>query len=101
MEAREGFHAGLARPMIAEIEPSDQSVELANMGLDAGDQERVHGGEHEVDVRFFAATHTGAITTHGGLVVVLLEEQRGEDADPLLEVGDVDIAVVGFREPLP
>ena len=54
-----------------------------------------------MDGGLLAAPHAGAISPEIREVVSPLEEQRGENADPLLEVGDIDVAVVGLGELLP
>ena len=54
-----------------------------------------------MDCRLFAAAHAGAISAHHRHVVFLLEKERRQHADSVLEIPDVDVPVIGIREPLP
>ena len=83
------------------VERRDELVQLRDMPL----HPRLHRGEDgrddQVDGGLLAAAHAGAVAAHHRAVGGLLEQQRRQDADPLVDVRHVDEAVVGVGEPLP
>ena len=78
------------------LKASDQGVELANVRLDTRDQERIDGGEYEMDVRLLATAHDEANTADSREVVALLQEKRGQHADNDIEIRDDEEADVGL-----
>ena len=104
------FDAGLVPGDSAEIRV--RSEQAPGLFVQVGDELRdftdvlgrarrhqgVDGRNHQVERGLLAAAHAGAVTAQHGAVVALFQQQRRHHADALVQAGDADVAVVGFRQ---
>ena len=75
----------------------DEVVQLLHLGFHPRLHEPFNGGNEKMHGRFLTASHAGPVAARHGLVVPLLQKKGGEDSDAMLEIGDVDVAIVRVR----
>ena len=83
------------------VQLGDERVQVDDVLLHARLHQRVDRPYHQVDRGLLAAAHAGAVAADHREIVLPLQQQRRQRADPLLQVGDVDVAVGGVGQPPP
>jgi hypothetical protein len=80
------------------LQPRDQLGEVLHVPRDARRHQRLDGGDEQVDRRLLRAAEAGAVSTREGQIVGLVEQDRLECADALLQIVDADVLARGGRQ---
>ncbi len=73
------------------LQPVDQLAQVGHVLGDARLHQRLDGGHEQVQRGLFRAAQAGAVAAGEGEVVALVEQDRLQGADALLEVVDADV----------